>query len=294
MKTLYDLLGALPHDNAEGLRTAFRRAVKGAHPDLRPGDPDAALRFREIVRASEILGDAEQREAYDHLLELAWLEQESQRAPGSRIHRLASGVIALTGALVVVGGYFLFMYMSSASVASANNVDVDTRAAPNIAIVSGAEAPDTTGSSASPARPERKGIPVEAIVPRAAMLRTADAASGPAPDLAASEAMSSQGRGISVYSERDLRASIADFDWAFGFHPQNLPGYLEPAVIFYRLEKFDGVFPGIAPATASRSKSAPTIGKKPRLVRTAVAPWVTSLFPWRTAAQSRAALARMR
>ena len=77
MKTLYDLLGALPHDDAEGIRTAFRRAVKGAHPDLRPDDPDAALKFRQIVRANEILGDAEQRAAYDHLLELARLEQES-------------------------------------------------------------------------------------------------------------------------------------------------------------------------------------------------------------------------
>ena len=57
MKTLYDLLGALPKDDAEELRTAFRRAAKGAHPDLHPGDPDAALKFREIVRANEILGD---------------------------------------------------------------------------------------------------------------------------------------------------------------------------------------------------------------------------------------------
>ena len=76
MKTLYDLLGALPHDDAEGLKTAFRRAVKGVHPDIRPGDPDAALKFRQIVRANEILTDAEQRAAYDHLLELARLEPE--------------------------------------------------------------------------------------------------------------------------------------------------------------------------------------------------------------------------
>jgi len=31
MDTLYDLLGALPRDDAEGLRTAFRSAVKGTH-----------------------------------------------------------------------------------------------------------------------------------------------------------------------------------------------------------------------------------------------------------------------
>ena len=68
MKTLYDLLGALPTDDAEDLRTAFRTAVKGAHPDIRPDDPDAALKFRQIIRANDILRDAEQREAYDHLL----------------------------------------------------------------------------------------------------------------------------------------------------------------------------------------------------------------------------------
>src|SRR6202022_343681 len=128
MKTLYDLLGALPHDDAEELRTAFRRAVKGAHPDIRPGDPDAALRFREIVRANQILADAEQREAYDHLLELARLVQEPAPAPASRIPNIASGVISLTVAsAVIVGGYSLFLYMSSASVASANNFDVNMR-----------------------------------------------------------------------------------------------------------------------------------------------------------------------
>jgi curved DNA-binding protein CbpA len=138
MKTLYDLLGALPHDDAEELRTAFRRAVKGAHPDLRPGDPDAALRFREIVRANEILADAEQREAYDHLLELAGLEQApaSKQVLASRIHKLASAVMAFAGvSAVTVGGYLLFMHVSSASVASANNVGVDMHATSKIAAV---------------------------------------------------------------------------------------------------------------------------------------------------------------
>jgi curved DNA-binding protein CbpA len=285
MKTLYDLLGALPHDDAEGLRTAFRRAVKGAHPDIRPGDPDAAFRFREIVRANEILGDAEQREAYDHLLELARLEQEpaSRRALASRIHELASGVIALTGAsAVIVGGYLLFMYMSSASVASANNADVNMRAASEIAAVSRAGSADTA-DTASPAKRERTSIPGEAIGPRAAKLQT-DAESGPAPDLAASEARSLQARGISVYRDGDLNGSIADFDWAFQFHPKLLPAYIEPAVIFYRLRKFDGVFPGTAPAKPSRLKSAPAIARKP-LDQAAVAPSVTPSRRWRTAAQ---------
>jgi curved DNA-binding protein CbpA len=104
MDTLYDLLGALPCDDAEGLRSAFRQAVKGAHPDLNPGDPDAGQKFRQIVRAQEILLDHEQRAAYDHLLELARVEAVEEARVG-RIHRLASWVMALAGASAVsIGG----------------------------------------------------------------------------------------------------------------------------------------------------------------------------------------------
>jgi len=108
METLYDLLGALPNDDADGLRAAFRRAVKRAHPDINPEDPNAAVKFRRIVRANEILGDAEQRAAYDHLLKLAHLEQEqaAKHAVADKVHKLASGVMAMAGVSVVaVGGY---------------------------------------------------------------------------------------------------------------------------------------------------------------------------------------------
>ncbi len=71
MKTLYELLGTLTDDDAESLRAAFREAAKGAHPDLNPNDPDAALKFRQIVRANEILSDEQQRASYDHLLDHA-------------------------------------------------------------------------------------------------------------------------------------------------------------------------------------------------------------------------------
>lgn len=120
MTTLYDLLGALPNDDAEELRSAFRKAVKSAHPDINPGDPDAAMRFRQIVRANEILADGEQRAAYDHLLELAREEQEqdSKRAVAAKVHKFASGVLAVASAsAVTVGGYLLFMHMSTAAVA---------------------------------------------------------------------------------------------------------------------------------------------------------------------------------
>ena len=161
MKTLYELLGALPNDDAEGIRAAFRRAVKGAHPDLRPDDPDAALKFRLIVRANEMLGDAEQRMAYDHLLELARLEQEQaskQAVVANRIYKAANGVLAFAVvSIAVVGGYALFMHMSAASVAPANpanRVDVTMRAPVAIAALSPAGSSDTTGSTAAPATHE--------------------------------------------------------------------------------------------------------------------------------------------
>src|SRR3984893_18047939 len=245
MKTLYDLLGALPSDDAEGLRTAFRKAVKGAHPDVHPGDPDAGLKFREIVRANEILGDAEQRTAYDHLLELARLEQKSasEQAIAARIHKLASGVIAgviaLAGVSVVtVGGYLLFMHMSAALVAPANKVDVTARGSAEIARVSLAESPDTTDKSASPVKHESASVPDEAIAPSAAITQpnAVPAANvGPPRGPAASAARDLRGRGFFAYRNGD--GPIAD--------------------VLYRLRKFDRVFANIARANriekASRS-----------------------------------------
>jgi DnaJ-like protein len=94
MTTLYDLLGALPGDDADDLRKAFREAVKGTHPDIRPNDPEAALNFRLIIHAMEILGDPDQRAAYDHLLELARRElEQEQRA--ARIRNFAFAMIGL-------------------------------------------------------------------------------------------------------------------------------------------------------------------------------------------------------
>ncbi len=120
MKTLYELLGALPDDDAEDIRAAFRKAVKSAHPDINPGDPDAAIKFRQIVRANEILVDQEQRAVYDHLLDLARIEQEaaSKQAVAAAVYKVASGTMALAGLSVfAIGGYLLFLQLSAAPVA---------------------------------------------------------------------------------------------------------------------------------------------------------------------------------
>lgn len=110
METLYDLLGALPRDDADELRSAFRRAVKGAHPDLNPNDPLAGQKFREIVRANDILGDEDQRAAYDHLLDLAHREERKKKT-AKVIHKTASSAIALVAvASFGLGTYAAYMY----------------------------------------------------------------------------------------------------------------------------------------------------------------------------------------
>jgi tetratricopeptide (TPR) repeat protein len=130
METLYDLLGALPRDDADELRTAFRRAVKGTHPDLHPGDPDAGVKFRQIVRASEILSDSDQRAAYDHLLDLADQEQRQikRRAVAHTVYQATSGVIAFSVALgVIAGGYLAVTQMPDEWVPSLGQVATTLR-----------------------------------------------------------------------------------------------------------------------------------------------------------------------
>jgi hypothetical protein len=293
MNTLYDLLGALPHDNAEALRAAFRRAVKGAHPDVRPDDPEAALKFREIVRANDILGDDEQRAAYDHLLELARQEQlsEARHAIAARIHKLASGVIALAGASVVtVGGYLLFMHMSVASVATANGVDVTLRTPREIVASSPTRSADTSGESASPVKRGSTVIRGEANVPDAAM-PPAHAESAPpvhagaAPDLGASEAGLLRARVIST----DGDGHPGGPDQSLQLDPRLLPAYADRGIIFYRPREFDGAFADVMPAKrigkASRPKSPPTMARQPRFDHAAIAAAAVPLPRRRTAAQ---------
>ena len=128
MATLYDLLGALPDDDADGLRAAFRRAAKASHPDVNPGDPVAAERFRRIVRANAILSDEQQREAYDRLLEVA-RRQQSLKPKRSNfsdaLRRLSVDAIASAAvSAVLVGGYLLFKPVDGRSIASAQVTDM--------------------------------------------------------------------------------------------------------------------------------------------------------------------------
>jgi curved DNA-binding protein CbpA len=111
MRTLYDLLGVRPDADDEALNKAYRQAAKAHHPDLNAGDPDAGRRFRQIATAVEILRDAEQRAAYDRLLDGErqrehQYEREQRRARWTRII-IADAIAAVVLIVVLVGGYAL-------------------------------------------------------------------------------------------------------------------------------------------------------------------------------------------
>jgi len=130
MKTLYDLLGARPGDDAEGLRDAFRKAAKANHPDLHAGDPNAPIRFRQTVQAYDILRDAKQRATYDRLLEF---EREQRRWTLARLvsclmHNLLADAVAVVGLAVVLGGgCTLFAYLSKTRVDAVELAEVTAR-----------------------------------------------------------------------------------------------------------------------------------------------------------------------
>ena len=116
MQTLYDLLGALPEDSAEDLRLAFRRAAKATHPDIHTEDEDAPERFRRLVRANDILSDADQRAVYDHLLALT----VARPKPRARVlHFVSEALMMLFLSGASIGGYILLQNLSQASVAPA-------------------------------------------------------------------------------------------------------------------------------------------------------------------------------
>jgi curved DNA-binding protein CbpA len=130
MKTLYDLLGARADDDAEGLRNAFRKAAKANHPDLHAGDRDAAMRFREIVEAYDILRDAAQRAAYDRLLkfERERFRRRLKSTASYLVRNVVSDAIAVVGlAIVLGGGYTLFAYISKTPIEAAKLAEVTAR-----------------------------------------------------------------------------------------------------------------------------------------------------------------------
>ena len=62
---LYQVLGVARTATAPEIRKAYRKLARKHHPDVNPGKPEAAERFKDISTAYEVLGDEKRRKAYD-------------------------------------------------------------------------------------------------------------------------------------------------------------------------------------------------------------------------------------
>ena len=62
---LYIVLGVQRGASPGEIKRAYRRLARRYHPDINPGDREAATRFRQILEAYETLMDPDRRRRYD-------------------------------------------------------------------------------------------------------------------------------------------------------------------------------------------------------------------------------------
>jgi DnaJ-domain-containing protein 1 len=151
-KTLYELLRVRAGDDTETLQSAFRNAAKASHPDLNPGDPDAA---RRVNTAYAILRNAKRRAAYDRLLAL----ERTRRRAQLRRTIVSNVALVVTVTFGVVGGYALF-------VQAKNSVEVAM-----VVKVAGRKLADVTGVQSTTwariaSRDQLPNLPEIAVAPR--------------------------------------------------------------------------------------------------------------------------------
>jgi hypothetical protein len=284
MATLYDLLGALPDDDADGLRAAFRKAAKASHPDVNPGNPEAAERFRRIVRANAILSDEQQRTAYDRLLEVA-RRQQGQKPKrsnfSSTIRRLAADATASAAvSAVLVGGYLLFRPVDGRPVALAQLTEMSRREpaqAPTATEIS-----DTQGRAGQHdqlavvgagmkldinRRDAEAPTKPDGIAPAATTgIAPASAHASPARDVVIKDAQYYRERAILAYRSGDLYIALANFDLAIDKDPGLSDSYINRGIVFHRLGDLKRAFSDVAEAKRiddlNRSKSASRAGAR--------------------------------
>jgi curved DNA-binding protein CbpA len=253
MGTLYDLLGALPSDNAEGLRTAFRKAAKATHPDINPDNPDAALRFRELVRAYDILTDAEQRATYDQLLAIAL------QPPGSKairtyetVRKVASNTMAATViSAVLVGGYTLLGLFSKPPGAAEIIAD---RTAGGLQEAAAATQPDVTPEEATRSQREEQATAGGAVA-------------------AAAEAPAAKEAKAGAIGRFEPVPGFATYNLGIQYYPRFAAAYFDRGVVLYRVGGFESSFANIAPPKRARvSKRTRSVTPKPRKPEPVAAP----------------------
>jgi curved DNA-binding protein CbpA len=271
VQTLYELLGALPEDDADSLRAAFRKAVKASHPDNHPDDPDAPQRFRRIVRANSILSDERQRATYDSLLAEAREERALDPEHGRFAephHRLPGVISSMVIASVSIGAFLLFERVLTNSVVAEQVQEMPARAVALTARESTLTAPssDTVGLVGERSKQDKTSVSIEPEIPSAiketvspVAPATVDVSALPATsEVPASEATTSEPkvkdakyyreRGTLAYRNGDFLMALVDFDLALNLDPDSLDTYVDRAIVFRRMGDMKRAMADIAKA----------------------------------------------
>ena len=301
MKTLYELLGALPDDDADGLRAAFRKAAKENHPDFNPENPEASERFRKIVRANAILSDGQQRAAYDRLLEVARRQQSRKPKRSSMVRRLAADAAAsAVVSVVLIGGYLLYRPFDKLPPASAPVTESSARKAAHAPTVKAAELSEAHGQVEQHRQIEQHDQAAQHhqaeqhdklevagadlkpdISPRdvkepaepdwiapAVSTGVAPASASPALGFGTKDAQYYRERGIQAYRSGDLYIALVNFDLAINLDP-NLPdSYIDRGIVFHRLGDLKRAFSDVTEAkrieALNRNKTPAVASAPPR------------------------------
>jgi curved DNA-binding protein CbpA len=260
VQTLYELLGALPDDDADRLRAAFSSAAKSSHPDNNPNDPDAPQKFRRVVRAYAILRDERQRVTYDSLLATADQQRAitRQHKVSSRIQNLVPDpIVVVVIAFVSIGTFHLLEWVLRAP-------DVPVRAQQSLAHVSALAAAmpatqpsDTIGRAGERARLDRMPVSASPEVVDAVEETTAlgppavasNASTVPSiSDVGVKDARYYRERGHQAYRMGDMALALVDLDLAVELDPNFSDAYIDRAIVFHRMGDLKRAFADITEA----------------------------------------------
>ena len=259
MQTLYELLGALPEDDADGLRKAFRKAAKANHPDNNPDDPDAPQRFRRIVRAHVILDDERQRATYDSLLARA----QQQRAQNSKRKMffglrglMPDAISGMVIAFVSIGAFMLVEKVSRMRIVPAQVHEISARASA-LAAAMPAQPSDTIGRTVEhnklddisiSSKPEAPDPVKEIAAPVVAPATDNTGAIATTSDIGVKDARYYRQRGGLAYRSGDLPLALVDFDLAINLDPNFSDAYIDRAIVFHRMGDQKRAFADVAQA----------------------------------------------
>jgi len=203
---LYDFLNVDPGADAQTLKRAFRKMVKGHHPDLHHA-PAASQRTKVLIAAHELAGDPNQRAAYDqYLAQLHGLPLRSQWQ--RKIICGASTVVCLSFALVSTW---------EVSVASTHHVTSAMQDQPYV---------ETAG----------RDLPRDYSITREAQAATAASSGAASPE---SHPISASDNDSKIAESDDLDRVIADLDRAIQRTPDDAQVYRDRAYAWARKGDMD-------------------------------------------------------